>query len=244
MQILSFDTSSPDIQIALSRDGQIVLAESYSCARSGRQESASRLLPFIDAALKNASISKKSLDLIAVGAGPGSFTGVRVALVTARTLAQALGLGLLAFSNLELLAYASTRPCAVVFSAGGGKYYGAAYGLSMQGAEQGSLLEPFCGDKEEVETRLKHLNNWVLPADIDKGFFSEKKVLSFPADLNYAVQAAKLAYERLTENPAQKWERESLAKAYPWDNVLPLYLRSPSVTIKAKNGNPDKTAAS
>lgn len=63
-----------------------------------------RLLPLIASVLRDCSLSPADLSGVAVAAGPGSFTGVRIGMVTAKALGQALHLPLAAISTLEALA--------------------------------------------------------------------------------------------------------------------------------------------
>jgi tRNA threonylcarbamoyl adenosine modification protein YeaZ len=239
MQILSFDTSSRDVQIALMQDGLIVLEESISPPVHSRQESASVLLPSIDAALKKLTWRKSDLDFIVVGVGPGSFTGVRVAVMAARTIGQALALGVLPVCRLEVLALASARPCAVVLNAGAGKYYMGVYGedLSLESAAQ--LQQPVCAGQAELQSRLARFQNWVLEPGLSERFLADGRTVYAP-EVNLASAGVRLAFKRIF-NSATNVKRSALAEAFPWDNVLPLYLQSPSVTLKVKHGTSDKT---
>jgi tRNA threonylcarbamoyl adenosine modification protein YeaZ len=104
---LSFDTSTSEVHIALSVDGQIVCQEIVRANPehgTPRQEAATVLLPTIDRLVKSQDWAKTDIDAIVVGSGPGSFTGIRTSVVTARALAQALVLPLVSVSLLECLA--------------------------------------------------------------------------------------------------------------------------------------------
>ena len=83
MLCLSLDASSLSASAALSEDG-VLLAEAY--AQNGLTHSAS-LLPMIDRCLQMAGRSMAEVTLVAAAAGPGSFTGVRIAVTTAMGLA-------------------------------------------------------------------------------------------------------------------------------------------------------------
>jgi tRNA threonylcarbamoyladenosine biosynthesis protein TsaB len=95
MLILAFDTATDVATSALVLDGE-VLGE-----RSSR---AVTLLEDVDALLRQAGAHTRDLDALAVGIGPGSFTGVRVGLATARGLALALELPVAGVSTLDALA--------------------------------------------------------------------------------------------------------------------------------------------
>jgi tRNA threonylcarbamoyladenosine biosynthesis protein TsaB len=81
-------------------DGDRILAETCQPARSHSQT----LLPIITDLLAEAGLEREQLEGLAVGIGPGSFTGVRIGLTMAKALAYAGGLGLVGVSSLQALA--------------------------------------------------------------------------------------------------------------------------------------------
>src|SRR5436309_5819297 len=93
--MLAFDTATDVATSALVDDGE-VLAERASLART--------LLEDVDALLRQGGAHPRDLDALAVGVGPGSFTGVRIGLATARGLALALNLRGAGVSTLDALA--------------------------------------------------------------------------------------------------------------------------------------------
>lgn len=95
MLILAFDTATDVATSALVSDGE-VLGE--------RTSRAVTLLEDVDALLRQAGAHTRELDALAVGIGPGSFTGVRIGLSTARGLAFALGVPVAGVSTLDALA--------------------------------------------------------------------------------------------------------------------------------------------
>ncbi len=95
MLTLAFDTAT-DVATAALVDDDEVLGE--------RTSRAVRLLEDVDALLRQGGAHARDLDRIAVGTGPGSFTGVRVGLATARGLALALGVPVAGVSTLDALA--------------------------------------------------------------------------------------------------------------------------------------------
>lgn len=95
MLILAFDTATDVATSALVRDGD-VLGE-----RSSR---AVRILEDVDALLADAGVGSEDVEGIVVGRGPGSYTGLRMGLVTARALAFSLGVPVAGVSTLDALA--------------------------------------------------------------------------------------------------------------------------------------------
>ncbi|MGE9347951.1 tRNA (adenosine(37)-N6)-threonylcarbamoyltransferase complex dimerization subunit type 1 TsaB [Isoptericola variabilis] len=100
MAVLALDTSAA-VAVALVDDDGARLA-----ARSAdeRRRHAESLAPLIDAALADAGLDRTDLTAVAVGTGPAPFTGLRVGLVTARTLALALGIDVLGVPSVDALA--------------------------------------------------------------------------------------------------------------------------------------------
>jgi tRNA threonylcarbamoyl adenosine modification protein YeaZ len=97
--IFAFDTATPVAACALLRDGEPV----------GEVRTRARLvLGAADELLRAAGLDARALDGIVVGTGPGSFTGIRIGLATARGLALALDLPVAGVSTLR--AYAGGRP--------------------------------------------------------------------------------------------------------------------------------------
>ena len=98
--LLAFDTATPAVTVAL-HDGTRVLAEATECDPRRHGE---LLAPGIAAVLAQAGADRRDLTDLAVGTGPGPFTGLRVGLVTAHALALALGLRLHGVCTLDALA--------------------------------------------------------------------------------------------------------------------------------------------
>jgi tRNA threonylcarbamoyl adenosine modification protein YeaZ len=99
-QILAFDTSGPWCGAALLIDGRIV-AQRHEEMPRGQAE---RLMPMLDEVMAEGGLGWDDLDVIAVGTGPGNFTGIRVGVAAARGLALGLqrpAIGVSAFEALR-----------------------------------------------------------------------------------------------------------------------------------------------
>lgn len=107
--LLALDTATPLVTVAL-HDGQQVVAE-----RSGDQplRHGEQLAPRIQGVLDDAGVDRFDLTAIAVGTGPGPFTGLRVGLVTARTLAHVLEIPVYGVCTLDVLAVEAVATGAV-----------------------------------------------------------------------------------------------------------------------------------
>jgi tRNA threonylcarbamoyladenosine biosynthesis protein TsaB len=107
--LLALDTATPAVTVAL-HDGERVVA---SCTKVGGMRHGELLAPAITAVLDEAWVPRGDLTAIAVGVGPGPFTGLRVGLVTARTLAMALGIPVYGVCTLDVLAVEAVDTAAV-----------------------------------------------------------------------------------------------------------------------------------
>jgi tRNA threonylcarbamoyl adenosine modification protein YeaZ len=101
--LLAMDTATPAITVALA-EGDRVLAESTVLDPRRHGE---LLAPAIAQVLATAGVDRTALRTVAVGVGPGPFTGLRVGLVTARMLGAALGIPVVGVCTLDALGYAS-----------------------------------------------------------------------------------------------------------------------------------------
>ncbi|NOU94591.1 tRNA (adenosine(37)-N6)-threonylcarbamoyltransferase complex dimerization subunit type 1 TsaB [Paenibacillus sp. LMG 31456] len=98
--LLAIDTSTSSMSVALTRGGEL-LGELSSKAERNHSI---HLIPLIQQLLSSAGIHPRELDAIAVGVGPGSYTGVRIGVTVAKTFAWTHGMDLLGVSSLEALA--------------------------------------------------------------------------------------------------------------------------------------------
>jgi tRNA threonylcarbamoyladenosine biosynthesis protein TsaB len=98
--LLALDTSSPQVSVALA-DGADVVAEAASAQTMKHGE---QLAPLIASLLEQAGLVRQDLTAIAAGVGPGPFTGLRVGLVTARTLGFVLDIPVYGVCSLDVLA--------------------------------------------------------------------------------------------------------------------------------------------
>src|SRR4051794_8320527 len=97
MNLLALDTSTPVAAVALARgDGDVLVAPSDPDPRHGRA-----LLPMVRDLLARSGLALRDLDVLAVGLGPGSYTGLRIGLTAAKTLAYATGVPLIGLDSLE-----------------------------------------------------------------------------------------------------------------------------------------------
>lgn len=98
--ILCIETSSEICSVALAHGEQCTAMQECNTNNSH----AKNMIPFVEETLRQAAIGKNQLNAIAVGVGPGSYTGLRIGVSTAKGLAYSLGIPVIAISTLECIA--------------------------------------------------------------------------------------------------------------------------------------------
>ncbi len=99
--ILNIETSTKSTSVALAKNGKLIaLREEHDVISH-----ATKLTPFIDEILKKVKLKLTDLNAIAISIGPGSYTGLRIGLSTAKGLCYALNIPLISISGLVAMAY-------------------------------------------------------------------------------------------------------------------------------------------
>ena len=114
MRILAFDTATAATTVALCDGDAPPLLARDDPEPGARPRHTTRLMSLIAEVLDRGGCTWGQLDLIAVGVGPGTFTGLRIGVSTARALARARGVGVIGVSTLESLALAAAESAAPV----------------------------------------------------------------------------------------------------------------------------------
>ncbi len=155
--IAGLDTATDDVSVAVVRDGEVVDERLVPKQEGGRPRHAEALLVELEGAV-GAAGGWESVDRLAVGIGPGSFTGLRVGLATARAIAQALGMCVVPVGTLAALAAGIAeaggegRSRLAVLDARRGQAFAALFG---HGGEE--MWEPLVAEPDELAGRLETL---------------------------------------------------------------------------------------
>jgi len=107
MRALAIETSSRLGSVALAEDGHTLLQDSFPHGLSGGfafGQHAARIIPAIDALCRQLHWAPRDIREIYVSAGPGSFTGLRIGITLAKTLAWATGVALVAVPSVRVIA--------------------------------------------------------------------------------------------------------------------------------------------
>ena len=154
MYQLLLDSSNKFLSVGLAKDGKVVDKIFYEAW----QRQSEMMVTEIDNILKHNNIDKSKLDAVVVGAGPGSYTGVRIGVTIAKTIAYALKIKLYAKSSLSLLKD-QEFPTICVFNARSGRsYFGVYKGKEI--LEKDTVLE-----NEKVLEYIKAHPDYLLHGD-------------------------------------------------------------------------------
>lgn len=125
MKILAIDTSNWPLGVALIEDGKLIGEINTYISKNHSL----RLMPAIEHLFQQTNIEAKDLNGIAVAQGPGSYTGVRIGVTTAKTLAWSLRLPILGISSLHIIAQNKPFTGLIIpmFDARRGQVYRGAY---------------------------------------------------------------------------------------------------------------------
>lgn len=171
MIALAIDTSTYSMGVAVV-DGENVLAEVITNLKKNHSI---RLMPAIDHIMKEVDVNPKDLDRIIVAQGPGSYTGVRIGVTTAKTLAWTLGIPLVGVSTLEVLAQNgkySSKMVSPIIDARRGQVFTGLYGDDV-GEFKNIVKDRICLFGDWVE-QLKQMENDVLFLGYDTSLHRDK----------------------------------------------------------------------
>jgi tRNA threonylcarbamoyladenosine biosynthesis protein TsaB len=220
MVLVGVDTATPDAVVGASVDGEPLIEVQVGPGPDGRPRHSRVLLPEIERAVEAAG-GWDSVDRIAVGIGPGSFTGLRIGIATVRALAQARELPVAPVGSLIALArgiaahpLAEGRPALPVFDARRSE----AFAALIDGPVE--RLPAFVAAPEELAERVRELDPAPLAAGDGAVRFAKEleaagATVAPPDDPIHRVVARHVCAVG-----------EAVAEAPP-DLIQPLYLRPP-----------------
>lgn len=228
--VLAFDTANEVVSIgvgALDLQSMAVVPVATRQIAAHRQSNTT-LLPAIDELLDQVGIARNRLACVAVGRGPGSFTGVRIAVATAKGVAQALDLPLVGLSTLDAIAWEAQASgmCGellVIADAMRKEVYPARFSLSDAGIERQSsdyVIKARAFSDELGPSRTLHIAGDGLVKYRD--LFEGKGQIASDKLWECTGRGLLLAFqERLRENGAKLLDRLLFRPA----GVLPVYTR-------------------
>ncbi len=221
MTLLALDTSTSWASVALY-DGSAVLAEEtwYAQRRHGDE-----LFPTIERLLARTRTTLAGVDKVAVATGPGSFTGLRVAIAAAQGIARGTGAAMIGVSTLDVLAYphaASKQRTCPLLPAGRDEHYAAFY---QERNRKWLRRSPYlAATLPELCRQIGEHTLFVGEIDTEteqtlRDLLGPKALFASPASrMRRAGFLAELGWRALEENPQAKL-----------GEIEPIYVKQPSI---------------
>lgn len=220
MKILAIDSSGLAATVALLCDD--VLTGEYTI--HNKKTHSQTLLPMIDAMMQMAATDVKELDAIAVAAGPGSFTGLRIGASTAKGLAQVLDIPIIGVPTLEGLAFnlegADALACPMMDARRQQAYFGIYDVSSVRPA-------PVCGQAaapvQEVIQKVNEIGRPVIFLGDGAPVFKEQ--LEQGVQVPFRMAADSVRYQRASSVAALGKLALAESKGMRAEQFAPVYLR-------------------
>ena len=229
--IAGLDTATDDVSVAVVRDGEVVDERLVPKPDRGRPRHAEALLVELEGAV-GASGGWDAVDRLAIGIGPGSFTGLRVGLATARAIAQALGKPVVPVGTLAALAAGIAegggegRPRLAVLDGRRGEAFAALFG---PGGEE--VWEPLVAKPSDLGERVKDLP--------DSPLAGGSGALRFRGELEAAgVEVLPDSSEAHRVGARHVCRLAADGPSAPPEAIQPIYLRPPDAQVWLDRDSP------
>ena len=216
MKILGIDTSSKRCTTCILEDNNVI-AELHSDDEKTHSQT---LMPLIDKMFTKTNLTLNDIDLLACSIGPGSFTGVRIGISTAKAFADVYNFKTVGISSLEGLAYNIKNDisllninviCSLIDAKNENVYYGSIALVGDGAIAYRNKLEQSLGQDLSNSTEIDLNNSLEVSSTLSTYFFEEEK------NLASSISIARFAYNKyVNSNGATKDYNSSL---------FPMYLR-------------------
>jgi tRNA threonylcarbamoyladenosine biosynthesis protein TsaB len=235
LRILALDTATRATAVALAGVGPDLLEARDDPPPGRRPNHATRLLPLAAMLLERAQMDWADIEQLAVGVGPGTFTGLRIGVATARGLAQGLGIPLAGVSTLQSLALNARRhpePARIdsviaVLDARRGEVFAGGWRMPELTERDGAILAPQALAPAALAALVPGLGSRVLA--IGEGAVEFRQVLArtgalIPEDDSVLHRVTAACHCRLAVS----------RRGGPPDETLPEYLRLPDAELSRR----------
>ncbi|MGL5693616.1 MAG: tRNA (adenosine(37)-N6)-threonylcarbamoyltransferase complex dimerization subunit type 1 TsaB [Peptostreptococcaceae bacterium] len=226
MKILGIDTSSNASSVAVIEDNKLICEYTVNTKTTHSQ----KLMPMIENMLLISGLNIKEIDAIAICIGPGSFTGLRIGMATAKAIAHVNDLPIIGVNSLEILGsnmnLCDKKICSILDAQRNQVYMGKYEFKNDKVVE----LQPI--DVVEIETLLEEISNqseeWIMVGEAVYKYEDKIKEISnikIPAPSNNVTKASSLcsiAIKKYSEN----------IDVYNCYNINPMYIRKSQAEVQ------------
>ncbi len=241
MYILAIETTGKYVSAAIiSEDGKVFMHHSLEEMRHLKE-----ILPLSESCIKAASIEKKDISYVAVSIGPGSFTGIRIGVTVARTLAQMLGIQVIGVSSLEgmkqeCLEYAKLKECdniCTIINARRHQTYACIYSGSTEKKDvsESRVIAEKQYMIEEVIEEIKALDGKTLITG--DGIDAYQEIIDAELDRgSYELAPEEIRYQNASAVAEIALREAKAGRAISYDSLLPNYMRLSEAEQRLKDG--------
>jgi len=206
MKFICINTAGDKVELLVYNNKKI------SFKSDGFKKASETLFVFLDELLQAQNLKAADLDFIAVVSGPGSFTGIRIGLTLARTLAQALNKGIISVTYHKMLAYNNKDllDTVVLTDAANGLVYASVFNKDKDSSELPKVLP--ISELPEFLSSIEQPYTLVTEEKLQPQIKIESKNVVVSKDNSKATQQA--AIDEFNKNGTQNYS-----------NIVPLYVR-------------------
>ena len=226
MKVLGIDTSSNATSIAVIEDNKLICEYTVNTKTTHSQ----KLMPMIENMLKISEINVNDMDMIAICQGPGSFTGLRIGMATAKALSHVNNLPIVGVNSLELLAgnmdLSDKKICSILDAQRTQVYMG------QYKFENNKLVELKSVDVVEIDELLEELKSsneeWILVGEAVYKYEDKIKEIQniyLPApshNVNKASSLCTIAMNKYNQN----------IDVYDCYTINPVYIRKSQAEVQ------------
>ncbi len=239
MTVLGFDTATDLTTVAVTIDGSHFFESASKQESRGRMPTHSQeLLPKIAEVMQSAGLSFDRVDVLAVGVGPGTYTGLRIGVATARALAQSLDIPLVPVSTLAATALGiiesveATDVVLPVLDAKRSEIFSCAYMANggRNGSPVRSLTEEFVAEPAAIAGKLGDIK-------------AEQCAAAGDGAIRYRAELRETGIRVLDEEPPSHMVKGRnicklalVSEAVAIEKVVPNYLRLPDAELTLRAG--------
>ena len=224
MKILSIDTSSDVCSVAILEDNNLIKELNKTDSKTHSEN----LMPLIDSLFKETGLTLSDIQAIACSIGPGSFTGIRIGIATAKAMAEVIQIPVIGVTSLETLAYLekTENNIASLIDAKNNQVYCGIFDSSY------NLLEDYLAD--DINEAIAHLKSHLPLTLVGNGAILHKELLEKELGLATFSEETMQSAFALGKCAFNKYQKNEVLTA---DTLLPLYLRkSQAERMKQENG--------
>ncbi len=236
MNILAIETTGAEASVAIINERDELVLE-YSSQRMNHLQN---LMALTDLVLKKSKMSINDISHVAVSEGPGSFTGIRIGVSSARALSQALGIPVVGVPTLQSFLYDNQEEQGIIcpiFDARRSQVYGGAYRWQSEANGTKAVTEIVTADAYELEEYLRKLEDSISKTEENRLVFFGDGADSYKELLLDWVNKEEKMFVKLVFAPEEKQFQKASAiakmgktiilsgKESHYLDIKPVYLR-------------------